>query len=198
MTAFDVIAALILLVSGAIGFARGAMRELVTMGALLIAGAAAIFGLRFTGPLFRSFIEPSWAGTTAAVLVVFVILYILLRLVGANLTQRIHETQTLGMLDRSIGVGFGLIRALVVLGAFNLVFHAATPEDRTPRWVTNSALWPLSEVSGKALKSFAPKGGKMAGQLAPAIEKAVRDGARDEGYDADQRRSVDDLVEKSR
>lgn len=198
MTAFDVIAALILLVSGAIGFARGAMRELVTMGALLISGAAAIFGLRFTGPLFRSFIEPSWAGTTAAVLVVFVILYILLRLVGANLTQRIHETQTLGMLDRSIGVGFGLIRALVVLGAFNLVFHAATPEDRTPRWVTNSALWPLSEVSGKALKSFAPKGGKMAGQLAPAIEKAVRDGARDEGYDADQRRSVDDLVEKSR
>lgn len=198
MTAFDVIAALILLVSGAIGFARGAMRELVTMGALLIAGAVAIFGLRFTGPLFRSLIEPSWAGTTAAVLVVFVILYILLRLVGANLTQRIHETQTLGMLDRSIGVGFGLIRALVVLGAFNLVFHAATPEDRTPLWVTNSALWPLSEVSGKALKSFAPKGGKMAGQLAPAIEKAVRDGARDEGYDADQRRSVDDLVEKSR
>ncbi|WP_269716820.1 CvpA family protein [Caulobacter sp. NIBR2454] len=198
MTAFDVIAILILLVSGAIGFARGAMRELVTMGALLVAGAVAIFGLRLTGPVFRSFIDPAWAGTTAAVLVVFVLLYILLRLIGANLTQRIHAAQSLGMLDRSIGVGFGLIRALVVLGAFNLVFHAATPEERTPRWVTNSVMWPLSEVSGAVLKSLAPKGGKMAGQLAPAIEKAVRDGASDEGYDADQRRSVDDLVEKSR
>jgi membrane protein required for colicin V production len=54
---------------------------------------------------------------------------------------------------------------------------------------------------------FAPKGAGLAGKLAPAIEDAVHDGASDKpsdrkpgeaGYDKDQRRSVDDLVENSR
>ena len=62
-------------------------------------------------------------------------------------------------------------------------------------------------VAGKVLKVFAPKGAGLAGKLAPAIEDAVHDGASDkpsshrpgeEGYDQSQRRSVDDLVEKSR
>jgi membrane protein required for colicin V production len=62
------------------------------------------------------------------------------------------------------------------------------------------------------LKVFAPKGAGLAGKLAPAIEDAVHDGTKDAGasdkpsdrkpgeagYDKDQRRSVDDLVEKSR
>jgi membrane protein required for colicin V production len=73
--------------------------------------------------------------------------------------------------------------------------------------MSKSALYPLSNAAGRVLKVFAPKGAGLAGKLAPAIEDAVHDGASDKpsghkrgeaGYDQDQRRSVDDLVEKSR
>ena len=166
MTAFDVIAGLILFVSAAVGFARGALREVVTVTAFVLAAGLAVFGLRFSRPLFEIFIEIEWLATVAAVVVVFVVAYLALRMVGGHLTQRVHDSTHLGMLDRSLGLGLGLIRALVVVGAFNLAFHAATPEDRTPQWVLKSTLWPLSEGAGKMLKILAPKGGAMAGVFA--------------------------------
>ena len=207
MTPFDIIAGLILLVSGLVGFARGASRELTSALSFIAAAIIALLGLRITGPLFRGMMDPDWAATAAAILLTFVIAFIVLRLLGAALTRTLHADGALGTLDRLMGLAFGLIRGLVVLGVFNLVFNMATPPDRVPAWVSQSALYPLSTASARVLKVFAPKGTALAGKLAPAIEDAVHDGASDKpsdrkpgepSYDQSQRRSVDDLVEKSR
>lgn len=198
MTQFDWIAIALLLVSGLAGFMRGAAREMVTVVAFVLAAVIALFALRFSGPLGRDLINPDWAGNVAAILVVFVIAYIVLRLLGAALAQRVQSTQVLGILDRTIGLAFGLIRAVVVLGAFYLAFTAATPPERTPRWITGAALWPLTKAAGETLKTFAPKGLDMAGRLKPAFEETARDIGRGEGYDARERGGIDDLVEKSR
>lgn len=205
MTPFDIIAGLLLLISGAVGFMRGASRELTSALSFIFAAAIALFGLRISGPIFRDLMDPDWAATAAALLVVFVVSFIVLRLIGGRLTANLHES-ALGVLDRAVGLGFGLIRALVILGVFNLLFHMATPPDRVPAWVEKSVFYPLSTASARVLKVFAPKGGALAGKLAPAIEGAVRegsdnasDGKSDEpGYDQDQRQNLDDLVEKSR
>jgi membrane protein required for colicin V production len=207
VTPFDIIAGIILLVSGLVGFARGASRELTSALSFIAAAIIALLGLRITGPLFRGMMDPDWAATAAAILLTFVIAFIALRLLGAALTRTLHADGALGTLDRLMGLAFGLIRGLVVLGVFNLVFNMATPPDRVPAWVSQSALYPLSTASARVLKVFAPKGTALAGKLAPAIEDAVHDGASDKpsdrkpgepSYDQSQRRSVDDLVEKSR
>jgi membrane protein required for colicin V production len=178
MTLFDVIAILILLVSAVIGLVRGALREVLTVFAFVLAVLAAIFALRFTGPIARQAIDPDWAGNAAAVLIVFVAAYLLIRVLGSGLTNKIHQTEALGTLDRVIGLGFGLVRGLVVLGVFHLVFHAATPPDRVPHWISDAALYPLSETCAKALRKLAPEGSAVAGQLGPHLEKAVREGAK--------------------
>jgi membrane protein required for colicin V production len=206
VTPFDIIFGLILVVSAVVGFARGASRELTSALSFIVAAVLALLALRVTGPLFRGLMDPDWAATAAAILVTFVIAFVLLRLLGAQITKTLHAG-ALGMLDRLMGLAFGLIRGLVVLGVFSLVFHMATPPDRVPHWMSKSALYPLSNAAGRVLKVFAPKGAGLAGKLAPAIEDAVHDGASDKpsdgksdepSYDKNQRRSVDDLVEKSR
>jgi len=137
-----------------------------------------------------------------AILVVFLIAFVGLRLLGGRLSHGLLETETLGTVDRTVGVGIGLVRALIVLGAFSLLFHAATPEARRPKWVTGAALYPLTTASGKMLMAFAPEGKAAAGRIRPAIEQAVREGSGEtpeaEGYDESELKSVDDLVEKSR
>ena len=212
MTPFDIIFGLILLVSALVGFARGASRELTSALSFIVAALLSLLALRLTGPLFRGLMDPDWAATAAAILVTFVIAFVLLRLIGAQITKTLHADGALGTLDRLMGLAFGLLRGLVVLGVFSLVFHMATPPDRVPSWMSKSALYPLSNAAGRVLKVFAPKGAGLAGKLAPAIEDAVHDGTKDAsasdkpsdrkpgeaGYDKDQRRSVDDLVEKSR
>ncbi|HWT51382.1 MAG TPA: CvpA family protein [Caulobacter sp.] len=205
MTPFDIIAGLLLLVSGVTGWIRGASRELTSALSFILAAAIALFGLRVSGPIFRKLMDPDWAATGAAVLVVFVVFFLIFRLVGGRITARLQDSSA-GTLDRAVGATFGVIRACVILGVFNLLLHLATPPDRMPHWVEDSLFYPLSEASGEVLKVFAPKGKALAGKLAPAIKEAVHEGgdntsgekSSDKGYDEDQRRKLDDLVEKSR
>lgn len=203
---FDIVVLSILLASAGVGFYQGAAREMVAVLSFLIAAVVAVMALKVTGPMGRALVDPDWAGTAGAVLATFILIYGALRLTGAGLARRIQETQILGLLDRTVGLGFGLIRAFVVLGAFNLAFNAATPVELRPAWMTGAVFYPMTTAAGQVLKAFAPRGLDMANKLKPAVSDAVREGSanapRDSddgrGYDARDRGSIDDLVEKSR
>ena len=184
MTLFDLVVLGLLILSGLVGFIRGATRELITVIAFVLGALAAVFALRFTGPIARDAINPSWAGNAVAILIVFLIVYILLRVLGASITRRIHQTGALGSIDRAAGVGVGLIRALVLIGVFHLVFHAATPPERLPRWMTEAALYPLSEASADTLRVVARMGAENADTLGPALKEAVA--SEEGGARADQ------------
>jgi membrane protein required for colicin V production len=202
VTQFDFIVLGLLLISAAVGFARGAAREIAAMVALVAAAAVAVFGLPLFGPMARNLVRPDWLGTAVGLLVVFGVTYVALRLIGAGVARRVQETDVLGALDRTMGLLIGLIRGLVVLGALNLMFNAATPKDLQPRWIVGSTTWPLAQNMGRLLTALAPRGLDVASRLRPAFDRAVQDGSRDrtttDGYEARQRDRLDELVEKSR
>ncbi len=206
MTLFDLLAIAILLVSGLVGFMRGGTREVFTVLSFIVAVALAVLGLRFSGPIARHAVHPALLANALAILVVFIVAYILLRLAGAGVTKRIQKTQALSTIDRIVGVGFGLLRALALLGLFYVAFNAATPADRVPHWIKGGTLYPLSASAGHVLMALAPKGSAVANKVGPVLENAVREGSSDKppssdrgaGYDEQSRKSVDDLVEKTR
>jgi len=217
VTLFDVIALIVLVISGLVGFSRGAVRELVTVLAFGIAALASVFMLPLAGPLARQTVHPDWAANALAVVVVFVIVYIVFRLAGGWVTARLHSQAALGTLDRMIGLGFGVIRALIFLGVFYLVFNAATPPELTPRWIANARLLPIAKASAGAIETLAPKGMKAAGRFGPALERATEPAANDvnappsdpappprpaakatPGYGKAARDDIDALVERSR
>lgn len=187
MTQFDFIVLGLLLLSAAVGFARGAVREVAALLALIVAALLAIFGLPLAAPLFRELIQPGWLGTVAALVTVFGVTYVALRLIGAGLARRVQRTDVLGALDRSVGLLIGLGRGLLVLGALYLMFNAATPRDLQPRWITGAATWPLAANMGRLLEALAPQGLDAAERLRPAFERVVKgsgDRTATDGYDA--------------
>jgi len=202
VTQFDLLVAALLLISAAIGFTRGAAREIAALVALVGAAAFAVFGLPVFSPLVRHVVHPDWLGAVATLVLVFLVTYILLRLVGGAFARQIQKSNLIGTLDRSIGLAIGLARGLIVLGALNLMFNAATPKDLQPHWITGATTWPLAQNMGRLLTALAPSGLDIAGRLKPAFERAVGDALGDrtttDGYDARQRGEIDDLVEKSR
>jgi membrane protein required for colicin V production len=202
VTQFDLLVAALLLISAAIGFTRGAAREIAALVALVGAAAFAVFGLPVFSPLVRHVVHPDWLGAVATLVLVFLVTYILLRLVGGALARQIQQSNLIGTLDRSIGLAIGLARGLIVLGALNLMFNAATPKDLQPHWITGATTWPLAQNMGRLLTALAPSGLDIAGRLKPAFDRAVGDALGDrtttDGYDARQRGEIDDLVEKSR
>lgn len=172
MTNLDYIMGAVLLISAVVGFIKGATREVVAVAAFVLAVVAAIVGLRFTAPVVTAVIHVDWLAKAVALLATFLVIYIVLRLLGGKLTKQIHATE-LGVIDRAVGLGFGLVRALVILGVFNLVFHAATPPERTPRWVTEAKLYPLSAFCADVLSALAPRGAEMFDKVAPALSDTI-------------------------
>lgn len=215
MTLFDLIAGLVLAASALMGFLRGATREVTTAVALVLAAIIAVMGLRFTGPIARHAIGTPWMANVAALLILFVAVYIILRLIGGALTRGVQQTGLSG-LDRTLGLALGLTRGLIVIGGLVLLIDAASPAARVPEWITKAKLYPLADASGALLRVFAPQGWKLAGQVAPPIANAVLDttpsasdqstnetepaspSKRDSGYSTAQRKALDVLVEKSR
>jgi len=209
MTQFDLLVFVLLAISAAVGFARGAAREIAALVALIGAALIAIFTLTASARAARHFIRTEWLAAGCALLVVFLVVYVILRIVGAALARRIQETRFVGALDRSVGLAIGLVRGLIVLGALELMFVAATPEDLRPHWIVGATTWPLAQDMGKALKAVAPQGLDIAQRLRPALAKSFQDATHDaarqalddrlkkEGYDAPQRARIEDLVEKN-
>jgi membrane protein required for colicin V production len=202
VTQFDLIVAVLLLISAGVGFLRGAIREVAAMVALVVAAWLAIYGLPTATPFVDHFIHTRWLAATAALIGVFAITYVALRLAGAGIARNVQRTQVLGMLDRVIGLIIGVVRGLVVMGGLYLMFNAATPQDLRPHWITGSMTWPVARSMGEMITEFAPRGLDLAGRVRPAFDRAVKGGARDRnaagGYDARERGEIDDLVEKSR
>ncbi len=212
MTTFDYITGAILLVSGLVGWVRGATREVTTVIAFIVAAFVAVFGVRFTGPIAEHFIKTVWLAHVAAILALFVVVYIILRMIGGALTRGVKQTPLSGI-DRMLGFGLGLVRGAVIVGIFFLMMTAATPGSRMPAWITKAKAYPVASLAGHALRQFAPRGFAQAKEAAPALEHALVDPtptAPDDdqppaqtkrhphGYSEDQRKALDDLVEKSR
>jgi len=173
MTLFDIAAGLVPLVSALVGWIRGGTREIATVLAFVFAAVIALFALRFSGPIARHAIHTVWLANIAAILIVFVAVYILLRVLAGGLTRRIHQTAGLSGADRLLGAGFGLLRALVILGLANLTINAITPPERMPVWISHAYLYPLSDLSARTLKAFAPQGAKLARQVGPVVGHAI-------------------------
>ena len=179
MTQVDFIVLGLLLISAAVGFARGAVREVFALLALVAAAGLSIFGLPVFGPLVRDVVKPEWLGTAASLVLVFVVAFVALRLIGAAIARRVQNTQMLGFLDRSLGLLIGLGRGLIVLGALFLMFNAATPQDLRPKWITEAQTWPLATSMGGLILKLAPQGLDIAGRMKPAFDRAVGDGSGD-------------------
>ena len=195
LTQFDVIVLVLLAISAGVGFFRGAIREIAALVALIAAAVLAILGLPKVAPLVRVVLHPDWLAAAATIFLIFAVVYIALRLVGAALARRVHGAEMLGFLDRSLGLLIGLGRGLIVLGALFLMFNAATPQDLRPRWITGAKTWPLAASMGSLIERLVPRGLDVAGRLRPAFDRAVGKGSGDrtttDGYEAREPASAD-------
>ena len=175
MIPFDIVVLSILLASAGLGYLQGAVKELVSLVALVLALAAAILGLRHLEPVIQARLDPDWAAAPLAFLLLFAAAYLLLRFLGNGLSGGVRQARLLNALDRALGFGFGLVRAILFLGVCNLLFTAATPEGQKPAWLQGSIFYPVTERSAGLIRSLAPKGLDFAGRWAPRVGDVVED-----------------------
>ena len=176
MTGFDAIAILVILASAAAGWVRGGMREIITLLSFVLAAFIALVALPVTAPLGRALVNPDWAGTIFAAIASFLLIYFGIRIFGSILSKRAQAHPQLGGLDRALGIFVGAARALVLLGAIHLVVVAAMPGERTPRWLSEAALRPVTAGAARLIQIVLPGIGRGADALTPVVTSSVNEG----------------------
>ena len=180
MTGFDAFAILVILASAAAGWVRGGTRELITLLSFVLAAFLSLVSLPLTSRLGRSLIDPDWAGTIFAAVAAFLIIYFGIRIFGSILSKRAQAHPTLGDVDRIVGVFVGAARSLVLLGAIHRVIVAAMPGERTPAWLRDAALRPVSAGAARMIQIILPGIGRGADMISPVVDSSVRRGFSDD------------------
>ena len=176
MTGFDVFAILVILASAAAGWVRGGTREIITLLSFVLAAFIALVALPLTAPLGRALVNPDWAGTISAAVGSFLLIYFGIRIFGSILSKRAQAHPQLGGIDRILGVFVGAARSLVLLGAIHLVVVAAMPGERTPRWLSEAAIRPVTAGAARMIQMVLPGIGRGADALAPVVTSSVSEG----------------------
>jgi membrane protein required for colicin V production len=176
MTGFDVIAILVILASAAAGWVRGGTREIITLLSFVLAAFIALVAMPLTAPIGRALVNPDWAGTISAAVASFLLIYFGIRIFGSVLSKRAQAHPHLGGIDRFLGVFVGAARSLVLLGAIHLVVVAAMPGERTPRWLSEATLRPVTAAAARMIQIVLPGIGRGADALTPVVTSSVNEG----------------------
>jgi membrane protein required for colicin V production len=157
LTAADVLILVVLLGSTLIGLLRGFVREAVSLAFWVAAiWAAWRFGPRVEPHLGGLLADPSiapWVGR----LVVLVLVLVLGWVVGMLLSY-FTRTVGLGPLDRVIGLLFGIVRGMVLVGL--MIIGAELLHLNHEEWWGRSKLVPYGETAGDWLRAMVGERGE--------------------------------------
>jgi membrane protein required for colicin V production len=123
LNGFDVVVLIILAISMLYAASRGLLREVISIGALLVAAIVTLFvwgQFRFAA---QDFISPAWLADGALLVGVFFIVYLIMVLVMSKIGKTIAGKET-GFIDRILGALFGIARGLIIAALGVMVLTA--------------------------------------------------------------------------
>jgi membrane protein required for colicin V production len=209
ITVIDPLVVGVVIVSAVYATYRGFVSETLS----IFAWAAAAFATLFFGPKLAPvarglFASSPWLGLIAGYALIFLVVLIPLSFISFRFSETVKHSPV-GTLDRSLGMAFGIVRGLAVVGLAYIAFSFMVPVSKQPDWMTNARLLPVIQGSSEVLLSVVPdqkfesagaepaKTGVTTAAVAPVVPKP-RPGSAKRGqkaYGAEERRELDRLIE---
>jgi membrane protein required for colicin V production len=205
----------ILLISALLAFARGFVREVLSIVGWVGAALIAVWAFPQVSPIARTYITNELIADVAAGVGVFVVALIVLSAI-AHLLARTVRGSAMNAVDRSLGFLFGIFRGAVIVCLGWLLLEFLLPEaDQRPPWIGQARALPLVERGAAMIKSLVPEdlvaqGTATAREIDPdaAAAEALRQLSQPQpnrdappgepGYNDPSRGQLEQLIENAR
>ena len=158
MNALDIAVIAVILLSGLFAFARGFVKEVLSVGAWVGAGFAALYGLPYATPVAARFLPAGAVAEAAAGLAVCVVALVALSILTSAIARRVKES-ALSAVDRTLGLIFGLVRGVVVVCLAYIALSWVWPADKPqpqPQWIAGARTLPLLANGAERLRALLP------------------------------------------
>jgi membrane protein required for colicin V production len=153
-TGFDIVFALIILISTFAAFRKGLVRVLLSIGGLITGIVVASWNYVAIANGIGQWVTNRLAAEVSGFILIFILVVAAVTWV-ASLLQKTVKAVGLGFVDKLLGAVFGFLRG-VLLGALALMALAAFTPDA--EWLKNSQLAPYFLQGAHALSFVVPEG----------------------------------------
>lgn len=196
----DIVFIAILAISILIGLIRGAVREVLSLVGL---GLAIYLAFNFSEMIAKNYVSQLFEQPRVSYVVAFVLIIVVtifaVALVNLLISQLL-KASGLSLLNRFLGMVFGILRATVICSVITLML-GLIPDVQKKSWWQASTLVPIFQQITQAARQYIPEGvinsisaaGDKINQTASqAVQSAVKSGA-----DGGQQRVVPQGVSQS-
>ncbi|MDX2257540.1 MAG: CvpA family protein [Hyphomicrobiaceae bacterium] len=180
LTYLDLAVIAISAISGLLALYRGLTRELLAILSWIVAGLAALYFV-LNHRAFAEEVAQQMGGVQVVIAqaavgaVIFLVVLIFVHLITARISDTILDSNV-GMIDRVLGLGFGLVRGFVIVVIPFMLALAFFPDERQhPDWVRNAQSKPYLTSTGEALR------GLLIAYVVPLLDKATNKEAQQDG-----------------
>jgi membrane protein required for colicin V production len=185
----DIIVGVVLLASALISFMRGFIREVLTIAGVVGGLLAAIFVGPKLAPVVRDWfgagqgesppklfdiIPMEIVADATAYGIIFLTVVIVLSVIS-HFTAGAAKAVGLGPVDRTLGVIFGIARALVLLGLVYLPFHLLMDERRKDEFFADSKTHYFIEKISATMAQYLPESEEVKQTADDAIKKKLEE-----------------------
>lgn len=156
MNTLDLAVLGVIAVSAIFAFARGFVRETLSIVAWVGAALATLYGFDGVYALVVRFVTTPLLADLAAGAGLFVVSLIGLTIVTGYLARFVHAT-SLSPIDRTLGLIFGLARGAVLVSLAYLLLDVSLPPKDRPGWIRQAKSEPFLAQGADMLRSVLPQ-----------------------------------------
>ena len=156
LTYVDVGLIAVALISGLLAMYRGFAREVLSIVSWIIAVAALGYFVFFHKPaaeqLAQQFHVPTIVAQVVTGAIIFLLVLIVVHLITARISDSILDSR-IGMIDRILGLGFGVVRGFLVVMILFMFYENFFPDPKGQYvWVRESKTAPLLRQVGRPIQ----------------------------------------------
>lgn len=172
VTLFDLIVVLVVLFSALLAMVRGFSREILALLAWGLSAVIAYLGYPYLAPPLQNLLSDPRLAMAGAFAIIFLVALLLLSLVTTRFADYIIDSRA-GVLDRSLGFVFGLLRGILILAVAVAFWNWLVGDAQSPDWIRNAKSKPLLDILADKLEALLPGGEEIETYLAPAEGRVV-------------------------
>jgi len=208
----------ILLISAIFGFARGFVKEVLSITGWVGATFVSLYLFPIAQPFAQNYIPSLLLADIVTGSVIFILCLVILSYITHAISAKV-KASALGALDRTLGIFFGLARAIGLVGIVWIFFVQFIPPEDQPQAIRDAKMLPVIVASGEFVAALTPDDMQKNLQVArdsadgsgralkkgyESIPEAVRDDVEktvkdaleslDKGYDSKSRKQMENLT----
>ena len=130
LTVFDVVAAVLVLISALLATTRGATREILSLASWAGAGIFAFWMWQYNPQFTRQYVQEQIVADIVTIGVSFLVALVVLHLLTMRIADFVVDSKV-GPLDRTLGFVFGALRGVVILLVFIVFMEWLLPDALT-------------------------------------------------------------------